>query len=267
MDSSKELDAHTLYNYNNSMNRIGRRSVRPGSAFMWWLLVVGMIVLSTPSGATSITRVPNQIGSDFRINTTFYKKYVSVKGIPIIAPAGVSNRALLKAGHLMNRMLAPRRLGVKLASYIKKYRGRVSIVPFGEDFSYMPELGGNHTYDSAAGLYVGSTAVFNASSGKWKYFYETAFTREENALELGSPSDQFAPGASITIHEFAHSIQDAALYHELPGIYRLIQKAYKKAIKAGKYQGAYAATNYSEYWAEGTEVWFASDFNDVFGIR
>ena len=79
-------------------------------------LTVGLLLplFASQSTAAKITTVPKNIATDFNIDSKFYKKYVSVKGIPIIAPRRVNNKALLKVGHLIQRMLAPKKLGKKL---------------------------------------------------------------------------------------------------------------------------------------------------------
>lgn len=76
-------------------------------------LAVGLLLalFASQSMAAKITTVPKNIATDFNIDSKFYKKYVSVKGIPIVAPARVSNKALLKTGHIIQRMLAPKKLG------------------------------------------------------------------------------------------------------------------------------------------------------------
>ena len=78
-------------------------------------LAVGLLLalFASQCMAAKITTVPKNIATDFNIDTKFYKKYVSVKGIPIIAPRRVNNSALLKTGHIIQRMLAHKKLGKK----------------------------------------------------------------------------------------------------------------------------------------------------------
>ena len=213
-------------------------------------LLVGLILFSVSALAVSITTVPQNIATNFKIDTKFYRKYLSVSGIPVVTPARVSNRALLKTGHIIQRMLAPNDLGNTLAGHIVKYRGRVGIVPIGEHFSVMPELSGKKRHDGSAGVALAKWRWRRARGvTSYEYIYNMAITREQNALELGWPTDR-AWGTSTVIHEFAHLLDQSAFKHELPHIRRAIEKAYTKAMRAGKYRGAYAATNYLEYWAE-----------------
>ena len=226
-------------------------------------LAVGLLLalFASQCMAAKITTVPKNIATDFNIDSKFYKKYVSVKGIPIIAPRRVNNRALLKTGHIIQRMLAPKKLGKKLAGYVTKYRNRMAIVPRGKHFSDMPEMKGDRKWDKNAGLRCCEKPIFNEATWRWEWFYGTGFTREENALELGLPKDK-AKGASTVIHEFAHLLDVNVFSQEMPHIRKSIKRAYTKAIKAGKYKGAYAATKVEEYWAEGTQAWFEVAFRD-----
>ena len=66
-------------------------------------------------------------------------------------------------------------------------------------------------------------------------------------------------GEHILVHEWAHGIMHAAKTAD-PALFAGIQAAYKDAMAAGKYHGHYAETNANEYWAEGTQWWFWSNF-------
>jgi hypothetical protein len=45
-----------------------------------------------------------------------------------------------------------------------------------------------------------------------------------------------------------------------PKLYEDVQKAYAAAMAAGRWKGHYGATNANEYWAEGTQTWFWSNY-------
>ncbi len=45
-----------------------------------------------------------------------------------------------------------------------------------------------------------------------------------------------------------------------PPLYAAIQAAYKDAMAKGLYKGHYAETTANEYWAEGTQWWFWSNY-------
>ena len=88
---------------------------------------------------------------------------------------------------------------------------------------------------------------------------------EENLL--GYPGTRYW-GEHIFVHEFAHAMMsglrdvDAATHAE-------IRAAYDKAMAAGKYvhldgRKHYATTNPNEYWAEGVQWWFFSNYGECF---
>jgi hypothetical protein len=89
---------------------------------------------------------------------------------------------------------------------------------------------------------------------------------EENLL--GYPGTRYF-GEHIFVHEFAHAIMGGAIRTVDPAMYAEIQKAYDAAMAAGKYVGTnsrkhYATTNASEYWAEGVQWWFFSNYGECF---
>lgn len=60
-------------------------------------------------------------------------------------------------------------------------------------------------------------------------------------------------GLNILYHELGHLIQGWTLE---PADYFDIRQMYQDALDAGKYEDAYAATNFAEYFAEGTQAYF-----------
>jgi hypothetical protein len=45
-----------------------------------------------------------------------------------------------------------------------------------------------------------------------------------------------------------------------PELLRRIRDAYKAAMDKGLWKGHYGSTNANEYWAEGTQTWFWSNY-------
>jgi cyclophilin family peptidyl-prolyl cis-trans isomerase len=76
---------------------------------------------------------------------------------------------------------------------------------------------------------------------------------EENLL--GFPGDPY-PDENIFVHEFAHAIHGTGLNQTDPTFDERLQSAYRAAIERGLWKNTYAATNHSEYWAEGVQSWF-----------
>lgn len=60
-------------------------------------------------------------------------------------------------------------------------------------------------------------------------------------------------GLNILYHELGHLVQGWTLE---PADYFDIRQMYQDALDDGKYQGVYAATNFAEYFAEGTQAYF-----------
>jgi hypothetical protein len=53
---------------------------------------------------------------------------------------------------------------------------------------------------------------------------------------------------------------DIGIRHADPGLNKEIRAAYREAIEKGLWKGHYASTNPNEYWAEGTQTWFWSNY-------
>jgi hypothetical protein len=86
---------------------------------------------------------------------------------------------------------------------------------------------------------------------------------EENIL--GYPGTRYW-GEHIFVHEFAHAIH-SAIRDVDPGMASEITAAYEAAREAGLYQRIqgsrhYAMTSAGEYWAEGVQWWFHSNYGE-----
>ena len=68
------------------------------------------------------------------------------------------------------------------------------------------------------------------------------------------------PLADVKVLEFSHAIMGGGIRRTDPEFYREIRAAYKDAMKKGLWKGHYAATNANEYWAEGSQTWFWSNY-------
>jgi len=83
-----------------------------------------------------------------------------------------------------------------------------------------------------------------------------------NELDLLGDSRGPCEGVNILYHELGHLVQGWAM---APADYYDVRLAYSDALDAGLYRGSYASTNYNEYFAEGTQVFF--DAGDTRGTR
>jgi hypothetical protein len=198
---------------------------------------------------------------------TFYKKYVDAHGIPVISSDKVPDSALLVARDIVIYMLAGRpdlrkemiargyRVGImaqtEMTTDIPEQRDRKK--PAKDD----PRLtrGERENYDKPGG--IGSQTdkeYWDRRARGLGGVYTTG--AEENVL--GYPNTRYY-GEHILVHEWSHGIMSAIRGAD-PTLYADIQAAYKDAMARGRYKGHYAETTANEYWAEGTQWWFWSNY-------
>jgi hypothetical protein len=187
---------------------------------------------------TIVTLPPEPVVKKFKL-APFYRKFVDVMGIPIIASEKVSDAAVLEAGYLAHQMLQHR---PQVARELAKKRVRVAVMAVSELTSVLPEHSDLPDFDRRArGL--GATMGRPASS-----------CAEENLL--GCPGDPYAK-ESIFIHEFAHTMHTLGLPEEFD---RRVKASYDRAMRMGLWRGTYAAENHLEYWAEGVQSYFGCNW-------
>jgi hypothetical protein len=198
---------------------------------------------------------------------TFYKKYADAFGIPIVSSAKVPDDAMLMARDIVNYMLV-KRPDVRAALIGKK--ARVLVMAQTEMETDLPERsnwkkptredrrltpGERENYDKPGGI---------ASMTDREYWNRRArgmggtvtSCAEENLL--GYPGTRYY-GENILVHEFSHNIH-GALRTVDTALARQIEVAYEAAKTKGMYKGQYAINTVAEYWAEGTQWWFWSNF-------
>ncbi len=79
---------------------------------------------------------------------------------------------------------------------------------------------------------------------------------EENLV--GMPGTRYY-GEHICVHEFSHGVMSAIRTADA-GLMADIEAAYAAARAAGRFKGHYAENTVAEYWAEGTQWWFWSNY-------
>ena len=206
----------------------------------------------------NILPVPASLGV-----SPFYSKYVDAQGIPVISSDKVPDDALLVARDIVNSMLA-KRPDLRAALIARKWRtGVIAEVEMTMDipeYSKMKRPGAprdepvtqeDRDYHANRSRGLGGNPTTGA---------------EENLL--GYPGTRYY-GEHIFVHEFAHAIMGGGIRQVDPAMHAEIGEAYKAAMAAGKYVHAdgrkhYATTNASEYWAEGVQWWFFSNFGECF---
>lgn len=178
---------------------------------------------------------PESLGLD-----PFYKKHTTASGLAVIASGEVSDRAIAVAVDTVNGMLSKR---PDVAEALAKLNVRVAVMAPDELTTDIPEHSDLQPKDywdkRARGL--GATIARPACS-----------CAEENLL--GYADDRYQ-GESILIHEFAHTVHLGLT--QVEGDFDAKLKAlYEAALGDGLWNRTYAATNPSEYWAEGVQSWF-----------
>lgn len=207
--------------------------------------------------AAVVRPVPPELGV-----SPFYRKYVDALGIPVVASEKVPDAALVVARDIVNTMLAARP-DVRKALIARGWRtGVIAEVEMTMDipeYARMKRPGAprdepvtqaDRDYHANRSRGLGGNPTTGA---------------EENLL--GYPGTRYW-GEHIFVHEFAHAIMtglrdvDAAMVAE-------IRAAYDAAMAAKKYvhpdgRQHYATTNAGEYWAEGVQWWFFSNYGECF---
>ncbi len=209
---------------------------------------------------------------DFGVDP-FYKKYTDALGIAILSSEKVPDAALLVARDIAIHMLAKR---PDLRVEMVKKKMRVGVMAQSESTTDIPEHrdrkkpsrddprltpGEKANYDKPNGI---------ASMTDKDYWDRRArglggnptTCAEENLL--GYPGTRYY-GENIFVHEFSHAIMGIAIRTADPTLYAEIQAAYKEAMAKGLWKDHYASTNANEYWAEGTQTWFWSNYEYMDG--
>lgn len=197
----------------------------------------------------------------------FYKQYCNAVGIPVVASEKVPPTALLTARDIITYMLAGRS---DIRGELVKEKGRVLVMAQSEMETDLPERsnwkkpGYNDprlTPKERANYYKPGGIASQTDKGYWNQRARgmgglITSCAEENLL--GYPGTRYY-GENITVHEFSHNIM-GAIQHVDKSLYKRILAAYAVAKEKGMYKGQYAINTADEYWAEGTQWWFWSNF-------
>jgi hypothetical protein len=167
----------------------------------------------------------------------FYKKYIDVKGMAVVASAEVADEALQRTYHIVTHMLAGR---PDILEAMAKYGTRLLIIGKDQVYTDMPEYRDSRNPEYMNERVRGTGGLAYTSFG------------EENLLNL--PIDRY-DDESIGVHEFCHTI-DAALRQIDPTWRQRRDEAYQNAISKGRWKNAYAGSNEGEYWAEICQSYF-----------
>lgn len=205
---------------------------------------------------------PPELGLD-----PFYKKYADAFGVPIVSSEKVPDAALLMARDVVNYMLSKRpdarAVMVERKSHVivmaktemqtdpPEYRDWKK--PATTDRRLTPRERENYDKPGGIGSMTDREYWNRRARGMGGNITSCA---EENVM--GYPGTRYY-GEHILVHEFSHNLMGALRMSD-PALYQEIQDAYAAAKEKGLYKGHYAKNTAAEYWAEGTQWWFWSNY-------
>jgi len=166
----------------------------------------------------------------------FYRKYIDVKGMPVVAHGDVADLALQRTYEIVTHMLAGR--PDVLATMVTNHTYLI-IIGKNQLYTDMPEYR-NHPNPEFQNERVRGTGGNPTSFG------------EENLLCL--PLDRY-DDESIAVHEFCHTI-DSTLSRIDPTWNERRKAAFQNATDKKLYYQVYAGGNAGEYWAEIAQAYF-----------
>jgi dipeptidyl aminopeptidase/acylaminoacyl peptidase len=184
----------------------------------------------------AVTEVPKEVRETLKLDP-FYKKHTSAGGLPVLSSDKVSDKALVEAAYLIEQMLSNRK--DVLESLIKNKVRFVVMAPT-EMTTDVPEqrnMTPKDYWDKRARGLGGRVT----SCG------------EENLLTLRG--DRYF-NENILVHEFSHAIHNFGLRKLDTKFDTRLREIYARAMDKELWKKTYAATNHSEYWAEGVQSYF-----------
>lgn len=198
----------------------------------------------------------------------FYKKYVDAQGIPVLSSEKLPDDALLVARDIVNTMLSAR---PDFRAAMMEQNWRVAIMAETEITADIPE----HANRKRPGA-PRDEPVTQADIDFWARRARGLGGNPTSGAEenlLGYPGTRYY-GEHILVHEFAHAIMGGGIRNAEPDLHQAVGAAYDQAMAQGKYRyddgrEHYATTNANEYWAEGVQWWFWSNYGECFagGVR
>jgi hypothetical protein len=201
-------------------------------------LALGPLIGAAPA----VTAPPESVFAGFRegdrdVARRFYKKYLGIDGMPVLASADVADEALRRTHEIVTRLLAGR---PDILEAMAKNGTRLIVIGKDQVYTDMPEYRNSPNPEYLNERVRGTGGLRVTSFG------------EENLLSLAG--DRY-DDESIGVHEFCHTI-DAALERIDPAWRDRLVRTYRNAIAAGLWKDAYAASNPGEYWAEICQSYF-----------
>jgi alpha-glucosidase len=193
---------------------------------------------AAPPPRLLVAAVPPELREQLKLDP-FYQKHANLNGLPILSSAKVSDAALVEARDLIRHMLANR---PEVLKAMVTNRVRVMVMAPTEMTTDVPE----------------QRHMKNDPKTNWDKRARGLGGRltscgEENLLNL--KGDRYR-NENILIHEFAHAVHRFGVGSLDRTFDARLKKTYTLAVDKGLWKNTYAATNHSEYWAEGVQSYF-----------
>lgn len=187
----------------------------------------------------------------------FFDKFTDAQGIPVVASADVPDRGLLVARDVILHMLT-NSPSIQQQMIDEGYKlGVMADTDSTMDIPWYSDL------EKPDGIDEDVTVAEYWNQRARGLGGDEVTCAEENIL--GYPGTKYF-GENILVHEFSHSIHQAIRETD-PELARKIESAYQDAMANGLWEDHYASTNAAEYWAEGTQFWFNSNYQYEHGDR
>ncbi|MAW77807.1 MAG: hypothetical protein CMJ95_10555 [Planctomycetes bacterium] len=207
-------------------------------------LLIVLAGCNTLSFRDPVSAVVKPVSDELRASLNldpFYQQHADVSGFPVLASAKAQPESLVEARYLILQMVGHR---PDILSAMAKSGTRFTVMAYNEWTTMVPEhsdLRPPEYWDRRARGLGATRSRPSVSCG------------EENLLAMkGDPYST----ENILIHEFAHAIHEMGLSSVDRTFDTRLKEAYRSAMKAGLWKGAYASTNRMEYWAEVVQSWF-----------
>ncbi len=209
----------------------------------------GATIVGTGCSATPAAP-PSALGLD-----SFYGKYLSAKGVPVVASAKVADLAVQRACAVTAAMTAMRD---DVLQAMIGYRLRVAIIATSETLTSIPEYRDLPVAypQTDWSTYRGLAATLARP---------VTSTAEENVLCLSSNT---SPSESILVYTLAHAARLGAS-QTVPAFDGNLRGTWSTSIDSGLWANTSAALDATEYWALGTLAWYdaAAAANPANGSR
>ena len=174
---------------------------------------------------------PKEVRDFFQLDP-YYQQWINVRGFPVFASEEVSSYALKEAAWILGHMIGHR---PDVLRVMAERTVRFSIVPHNKHTSDMPE----------------------SNTGRLSFFWDVRHRAVHcRGCPIASKTEEGLIGQSSSpIHNFGHLLQDWGFGVD-PTLNNRVTALFDMAKAEGLYQGRYAGSTESEYWAEGVASWF-----------